>query len=99
MTTQTNDNERSFVAKDTTKIGFGKLKGQPHSDLLLMKNEGYRAWILDQGPNFKFYGTYNYLKNSPPRLGMTCTVVKQDELNVDTSFADKNLEPTLEPTK
>ena len=51
--------EKKFIAHDNTKIGFGKLKGQPHSVLKLPENSNYLSWIVNQ-EDFFFVGTQAY---------------------------------------
>jgi hypothetical protein len=50
-----------FKVKDDTPIGFGKLRGKPHKELLKTTNENYKKWIIDQGPEFKYCLTRNYI--------------------------------------
>lgn len=54
----------TFVVYDETKIPFGKLKGQPHIELLKPENANYRTWILNQAKNGKFYyrSTVKYIE-------------------------------------
>ncbi len=38
--------EIEFDVNDETPIGFGKLKGKPHKEILKGVNENYRKWIV-----------------------------------------------------
>lgn len=44
-----------------TPIGFGKLRGKPHKELLKSVNENYREWIVKQGSEFKYCDTRQYI--------------------------------------
>ena len=50
-----------FICYDHTKIGFGKLRGQPHSDLMLPENMNYRHWIIRSDTTFKYISTRDYI--------------------------------------
>lgn len=56
--------KKTFFVYDDTKIPFGKLKGQPHVELLKPENANYRNWILNQSKNGKFYyrSTVKYIE-------------------------------------
>ena len=45
----------------STPIPFGKLKGKPHSDLLLGNNSKYAEWIVGQGPEFRYNLTRQWI--------------------------------------
>lgn len=51
----------SYNIDNDTPIGFGKLKGKPHKDLLKQCNENYRDWIINQGVDFKYSSTRQYI--------------------------------------
>jgi hypothetical protein len=55
---------KSFVVYDATTIPFGKLKGQPHVNLLKPENANYRSWIVNQSKNGKFFykSTVKYIE-------------------------------------
>jgi hypothetical protein len=55
---------KSFVVHDATTIPFGKLKGQPHINLLKPENANYRNWIVNQSKNGKFFykSTVKYIE-------------------------------------
>ena len=53
--------EIEFEVNDDTPIGFGKLRGKPHKELLKGINDNYRKWIIDQGPEFKYALTRQYI--------------------------------------
>ena len=53
--------ENKFTVNENTKIGFGKLKGQPHSVLFQKHNENYKRWIVNQGPEFRYKNTRDWL--------------------------------------
>lgn len=44
-----------------TIIGFGKLKGKKHKELLKSVNQNYKDWIIKQGSEFKYSDTRNYI--------------------------------------
>ena len=59
---------RTFLVHNKTPVGFGKLKGKPHSDFLLPSNARYRQWVIDQGSEFRYKDTRNYILKA--RSGM-----------------------------
>lgn len=60
-----NKNEKKpFIINETTPIGFGKLKGQSHKELLSKKNSKYAKWIIDQGPEFRYKDTWAWIINN-----------------------------------
>lgn len=61
----------SFEVLGHTPIGFGKLKGQPHSALLLKENNKYAKWVVDQGPEFRYNSTRSWLINALERKSLT----------------------------
>lgn len=54
----TND---SFTVSGNTPIGWGKFKGRRHVELLLKENEGYKRWIVNQGPEFRYKATRDWI--------------------------------------
>jgi hypothetical protein len=46
--------KKDFVIHAKTPIGWGKLKGKPHSAYLDSRNSSYATWIIDQGPDFRY---------------------------------------------
>lgn len=54
-------NKTPFVVNDKTPIGFGKLKGKPHSILLEPAWSSYSKWICNQGPEFRYSSTRDWL--------------------------------------
>ena len=55
------DTDVPYVVNSASPIGFGKLKGKPHSALLLSDNEKYSKWIIDQGEEFRYKATRDYI--------------------------------------
>ena len=53
--------ENKFIIHENTKIGFGKLKGQPHSVFFLKENERYKTWIINQGDEFRYADTRQWI--------------------------------------
>jgi hypothetical protein len=50
-----------FVCRDNTPIIFGKLKGKPHSILKDPTWSSYSKWIIDQGSEFRYQPTRQYI--------------------------------------
>ena len=55
------DTDTPFVVNSASPIGFGKLKGKPHSAFLLTDNKKYSQWIIDQGEDFRYKATREYI--------------------------------------
>ena len=53
--------QKKFIIHENTKIGFGKLKGRPHGDFLLKENERYKTWIINQGEEFRYADTRQWI--------------------------------------
>ena len=51
----------TYDVDSDTLIGFGKLKGKPHRELLKTINEQYADWIIKQGSEFKYNTTRDYI--------------------------------------
>ena len=51
----------SYTIDKDTPIGFGKLRGKPHKELLKTVNENYKNWIINQGDEFKYGDTRQYI--------------------------------------
>jgi len=60
-----------FNVTSNTPIGFGKLKGKPHNDLLLSDNAKYAKWIIDQGEEFRYSSTRDWLMKAMDRKKLT----------------------------
>jgi hypothetical protein len=54
-------NPLPFTIHSNTCIGFGKLKGLPHSTLLLPEHLEYSRWILSQGEEFRYNDTRQWI--------------------------------------
>jgi hypothetical protein len=54
----------SFLIFPNTPIGFGKLKSHPHSDLLMKENADYAKWIFNQGSEFRYNSTRQWLMDN-----------------------------------
>lgn len=55
---------KPYVCYDKTPIIFGKLKGKEHSILKKDEWKDYGLWIVNQGEDFKYPATRDYiLKN------------------------------------
>jgi hypothetical protein len=52
----------SYNVTEKSPIGFGKFKNQPHLVLLKPSNQKYAQWIIDQGPEFRYVDTRNWLQ-------------------------------------
>ena len=50
-----------FVCRDDTPIIFGKLKGKPHSILKDPDWKDYSKWIFNQGEEFRYAPTREYI--------------------------------------
>lgn len=88
-----NKNEKKpFIINDTTPIGFGKLKGQPHKELLSKKNSKYAKWINDQGPEFRYKDTWKWLYNNNNKDEDTEEDIEEDILD---NFTDEQLQNCL----
>jgi len=62
MTTKSkNDFMEGFVIHGSTPIKFGKLKGRPHKELLDPCNSKYAKWIKDQGSEFRYKETRDFV--------------------------------------
>ena len=59
--TSTPTHTTPFVVSKNTPIGFGKLKGKPHEVLLQPIWSSYSKWIFDQGPDFRYKNTRDWL--------------------------------------
>lgn len=44
-----------------TKVGWGKLKGKPHSEFLKKENRKYSQWVINQGDDFRYSNTRNWI--------------------------------------
>ena len=53
--------KNKFAVSANTKVGWGKLKGQPHSAFLAAKNRAYAQWVIDQGEAFRYSNTRTWL--------------------------------------
>jgi hypothetical protein len=51
----------SYKINDESIIEWGKMKGSPHRDLLKSCNSNYASWILQQGVDFRYQDTRNYI--------------------------------------
>ena len=51
----------SYTIDKDTPIGFGKLRGKPHKELLKQVNDNYKTWIVNQGDDFKYNDTRQYI--------------------------------------
>ena len=49
------------IVGDDTLIGFGKLKGRKHLSLIFKDNAKYAKWIIDQGHDFRYGTTRQYI--------------------------------------
>ena len=56
--------DNPFVCYDNTKIIFGKLKGKPHSILKEENWKKYAMWIKNQGDEFRYQPTREYILNN-----------------------------------
>lgn len=52
---------KTFTINKNTPIGWGKHKGKPHSDLLLPENKSYAKWICDQGSDFRYSSSRDWI--------------------------------------
>lgn len=53
-----------FKVTDETPIGFGKLRGKPHSTLLQPEWNDYCVWLIDQSDkpsDFRYQSTRKYV--------------------------------------
>lgn len=50
-----------FEVNDETIIGWGKLKGKQHKELLKKSSESYCNWILSQGSLFRYKASRDYI--------------------------------------
>jgi hypothetical protein len=52
-----------FEVHDNTPIGFGKLKGKPHSILQNPEWKSYCGWMMNQSnnPDWRFTSTTDYI--------------------------------------
>lgn len=66
-----------FVVSDKTPVGWGKLKGKPHSAFLSPLHASYAQWILDQGPEFRYHSSRDYI------LAHQASVVKEQNILQD----------------
>lgn len=73
-----------FIIHPTTPIGWGKLHGHPHSDLLLKENKTYSKWLIDQGNEFRYNAT---------RLWVMKNMKDGDKINryINLVIKDKNV--------
>lgn len=53
--------QKSFTVNGNTLIGWGKLKGKPHSSFLKKENENYKNWVLNQGSEFRYNSSRNWI--------------------------------------
>ena len=51
----------SYKINDESIIEWGKMKGNPHKNLLKSCNSNYAAWIVDQGTDFRYQDTRKYI--------------------------------------
>lgn len=63
--------DKPFTVSGNTPLGFGKLKGKPHNDLLLPDNAKYAKWILDQGEGFRYNSTREWVMKALERKKLT----------------------------
>lgn len=71
--------DTEFVCYDDTLIGWGKLKGKPHSILKQEEWGDYARWCVDQGESFKCKSTQSYIINNvslPPKKPRVKKVVE-----------------------
>jgi hypothetical protein len=74
-------NKPAFVVHAKTLIRWGKLKGQPHSALLLSQNANYCKWILDQGPEFRYHSSRQYIVDNVSDVVQELTPSEFDHLS------------------
>ena len=55
-----------FVCYHNTPIIFGKLKGKPHSILKEEAWKPYATWVKNQGDEFRYQPTRQYILNNVP---------------------------------
>ena len=54
MSYQKFQRKKEFQVHGHTRIGWGKLKGQPHSAFLEPTNKSYARWVVNQGDEFRY---------------------------------------------
>lgn len=52
---------KEYTVSGNTLIGWGKLKGKPHSSFLQRENENYKNWVLNQGDEFRYANTRDWI--------------------------------------
>jgi hypothetical protein len=58
---QTKEQTKEYTVSGNTLIGWGKLKGKPHSAFLQRENENYKNWVLNQGDEFRYANTRDWI--------------------------------------
>lgn len=78
---------KEFIIHPTTPIGWGKFKGQPHSDLLLKENKTYSTWIINQGDEFRYKDTRIWVMK---HMQEDNTKNRYFTITIDTTEIDKD---------
>tara|TARA_R110002012_G_scaffold121494_4_gene270984 strand:- start:1917 stop:2279 length:363 start_codon:yes stop_codon:yes gene_type:complete len=58
---KTEEKSDDYEVNDHSPIGFGKMRGKPHNDLLKKENKKYAEWIMNQGEDFRYSSTRDYI--------------------------------------
>ena len=53
--------KKPYNVTSFTKIGWGKLKGLPHSEFLKKENANYTRWVVNQGDEFRYNNSRNWI--------------------------------------
>jgi hypothetical protein len=76
-----------FKIHPASPVGFGKLKGKPHSDLLKPDNTEYAKWIINQTELFRYNTTRVWLmeniKEGNKQKKYYTIIINEAEINKD----------------
>ena len=71
ITDSSDSSDSRFTAStvnQNTIIPFGKFRGKPHSTFYAVANLKYVKWIIDQGEDFRYSKTRDWLISELARL-------------------------------